>query len=69
MRTLNGLMGGRKPRPRRVVLDVELVIRESCGAHDAGSAAPGTGPTRGAGRAGVTRAPYRWAVTGSNAGE
>ena len=35
MRTLNGLMNGRRPRPRRVVLDVELVIRESCGAHGA----------------------------------
>lgn len=35
MRTLNGLMSGRTPRPRRVVLDVELVIRDSCGAHGA----------------------------------
>ena len=35
MRTLNGLMSGRRPRPRRVVLDVELVIRDSCGAHGA----------------------------------
>ncbi len=35
MRTLNGLMSGRRPRQRRVVLDVELVIRDSCGAHGA----------------------------------
>ena len=33
MRTLNTLMSGRRPRPRRVVLDVELVIRDSCGSH------------------------------------
>ena len=35
MRTLNTLMSGRRPRSRRVVLDVELVIRDSCGTHAA----------------------------------
>jgi DNA-binding LacI/PurR family transcriptional regulator len=33
MRTLQTLMGGRKPSRRRAVLDVELVVRESCGPH------------------------------------
>jgi LacI family transcriptional regulator len=33
MRTLSDLIGGKKPRPRRSVLDVELVVRESCGPH------------------------------------
>jgi DNA-binding LacI/PurR family transcriptional regulator len=33
MHALNGLIGGRTPRPRRVVLDVELVVRDSCGSH------------------------------------
>jgi DNA-binding LacI/PurR family transcriptional regulator len=33
MRTLAALMGGRKPRPRRTVLDIELVLRRSCGSH------------------------------------
>lgn len=33
MRTLAELVSGRRPRPRRIVLDVELVVRDSCGAH------------------------------------
>lgn len=33
MRTLQALMAGKKPRPRRTVLDVELVLRGSCGSH------------------------------------
>jgi LacI family repressor for deo operon, udp, cdd, tsx, nupC, and nupG len=33
MRILSDLIQGRKVRPRRIVLDVELVVRESCGRH------------------------------------
>lgn len=33
MRTLQSLISGRKPRRRRTILDVELVLRESCGNH------------------------------------
>lgn len=33
MRTLQQLMRGKKPRPRRTTLDVELVLRDSCGSH------------------------------------
>jgi DNA-binding LacI/PurR family transcriptional regulator len=33
MRTLQKLMRGEKPRPRRTTLDVELVVRDSCGSH------------------------------------
>ena len=33
MRSLFDLMRGKKPRPRRTVLDVELVLRDSCGTH------------------------------------
>ena len=33
MRTLRSLIGGRKPRRRRHVIDVELVVRHSCGSH------------------------------------
>lgn len=33
MRMLQSLIAGRKPRPRRIVLDVELVVRASCGSH------------------------------------
>jgi DNA-binding LacI/PurR family transcriptional regulator len=33
MRTLSDLIRGRKPRSRRTVLDVELVVRDSCGPH------------------------------------
>lgn len=33
MRALADLIGGKKPRPRRSVLDVELVLRDSCGSH------------------------------------
>jgi LacI family transcriptional regulator len=33
MRTLSDLISGKKPRPRRTVLGVELVLRESCGSH------------------------------------
>ena len=33
MRTLAGLIEGKDPRPRRTVFDVELVLRDSCGAH------------------------------------
>jgi DNA-binding LacI/PurR family transcriptional regulator len=36
MRTLQALMDGTKPRARRTVLDVELVLRGSCGPHAAG---------------------------------
>jgi DNA-binding LacI/PurR family transcriptional regulator len=34
MRTLQSLIGGRKPSRRRTVLDVELVVRHSCGVHE-----------------------------------
>lgn len=34
MRTLQSLVAGRKPSRRRTVLDVELVVRDSCGAHE-----------------------------------
>jgi DNA-binding LacI/PurR family transcriptional regulator len=33
MRTLQALMAGKKPRPRRAVLDIELIVRASCGPH------------------------------------
>lgn len=33
METLSELIAGEKPRPRRVVLGVDLVVRESCGPH------------------------------------
>lgn len=33
MRTLSDLIRGKKPRPRRTVLEVELVLRGSCGSH------------------------------------
>lgn len=33
MRTLQALMAGKKHRPRRSILDVELVLRASCGSH------------------------------------
>jgi DNA-binding LacI/PurR family transcriptional regulator len=33
MQTLADVIAGRMPRPRRTVLDVELVVRDSCGAH------------------------------------
>jgi LacI family transcriptional regulator len=33
MRALADLIAGKKPRPRRTVLDVELVLRDSCGSH------------------------------------
>ena len=33
MRMLSDLIRGKRPRPRRTVLDVELVLRDSCGAH------------------------------------
>jgi DNA-binding LacI/PurR family transcriptional regulator len=33
MRALADLIAGKKPRPRRTVLDVELVLRDSCGPH------------------------------------
>jgi LacI family transcriptional regulator len=36
MRTLFGLISGKKPRPLRTVLDVELVLRDSCGSHRRG---------------------------------
>jgi len=35
MRTLHRLISGRMPRPRRIVLDVELLVRDSCGPHRA----------------------------------
>jgi DNA-binding LacI/PurR family transcriptional regulator len=35
MRALADLIAGKKPRSRRTVLDVELVLRESCGPHSA----------------------------------
>lgn len=38
MRTLSDLISGKKPRPRRTVLGVELVVRESCGSHERTSA-------------------------------
>jgi DNA-binding LacI/PurR family transcriptional regulator len=34
MRTLQTLIDGRKLSHRRTVLDVELVVRDSCGAHE-----------------------------------
>jgi DNA-binding LacI/PurR family transcriptional regulator len=34
MRTLQALMAGNKPRPRRTILDVELHLRTSCGPHE-----------------------------------
>jgi LacI family transcriptional regulator len=37
MRTLFDLISGKKTRPRRAVLDVELVLRDSCGSHGKGS--------------------------------
>jgi hypothetical protein len=33
MRTLAEFVRGKNPRPRRTVLDVELVLRDSCGTH------------------------------------
>lgn len=33
MRTLQALIAGKKPRPRRTILDVELLLRASCGSH------------------------------------
>jgi DNA-binding LacI/PurR family transcriptional regulator len=33
MRTLSELIRGKKIRRRRTVLDVELVVRDSCGSH------------------------------------
>jgi DNA-binding LacI/PurR family transcriptional regulator len=33
MRTLQSLIDGRKPSRRRTVLDVTLVVRDSCGPH------------------------------------
>ena len=33
MHTLSELIGGKKPRPRRVVLGVDLIVRGSCGLH------------------------------------
>jgi DNA-binding LacI/PurR family transcriptional regulator len=33
MHTLSDLIRGKKPRPRRTVLEVELVLRDSCGSH------------------------------------
>jgi LacI family transcriptional regulator len=33
MRALADLIAGKKPRSRRTVLDVALVLRESCGSH------------------------------------
>jgi DNA-binding LacI/PurR family transcriptional regulator len=33
MRTLQTLIDGRKASRRRTVLDVELVVRDSCGVH------------------------------------
>jgi DNA-binding LacI/PurR family transcriptional regulator len=33
MRTLDVLIHGKKPRPQRTVLDVELILRDSCGNH------------------------------------
>jgi DNA-binding LacI/PurR family transcriptional regulator len=33
MRALSGLIRGKKPGTRRTVLDVELVVRDSCGSH------------------------------------
>jgi DNA-binding LacI/PurR family transcriptional regulator len=33
MKTLAELIRGKKVHPRRRVLDVELVVRESCGSH------------------------------------
>ena len=39
MRTLSELISGKKPRPRRTRLDVELVVRASCGSHPPASTA------------------------------
>jgi DNA-binding LacI/PurR family transcriptional regulator len=33
MRTLAGLIQGKKPRPRRTTLPIELILRDSCGDH------------------------------------
>jgi DNA-binding LacI/PurR family transcriptional regulator len=33
MRTLQALIAGKKASPRRTVLDIELVLRDSCGSH------------------------------------
>jgi LacI family transcriptional regulator, galactose operon repressor len=33
MRTLQALMDGKKPSPRRVTFDTELILRASCGSH------------------------------------
>jgi DNA-binding LacI/PurR family transcriptional regulator len=33
MQTLHALIAGTRPRPQRVVLDTELIIRASCGSH------------------------------------
>ena len=33
MRTLAELIGGKKPQPRRAVLEVEMIVRGSCGPH------------------------------------
>jgi DNA-binding LacI/PurR family transcriptional regulator len=33
MRTLQALIAGTRPRPQRVVLDTELILRSSCGTH------------------------------------
>jgi LacI family transcriptional regulator, repressor for deo operon, udp, cdd, tsx, nupC, and nupG len=33
MQTLHTLIGGTRPRPQRIVLDTELIIRASCGSH------------------------------------
>jgi DNA-binding LacI/PurR family transcriptional regulator len=41
MRALSSLISGRKPRRRRRVLDVELVVRDSCGPHASPDAAKG----------------------------
>jgi DNA-binding LacI/PurR family transcriptional regulator len=35
MRTLSELIRGKRPRSRRTVLEVELVVRDSCGSHEA----------------------------------
>jgi DNA-binding LacI/PurR family transcriptional regulator len=40
LRTLSALIDGRTPRPRRVVLPTELVVRGSCGPHRPGTATP-----------------------------
>ncbi len=33
MQTLSDLIRGKRPRPHRTILDVELVLRDSCGTH------------------------------------